>query len=74
MTQRRGPNIAASIHQRLLNKARETGRPFNEVLQYFDMERFLYRLSKSDHGQVHPQGRVDAWCVAGTGHTSHYGH
>ncbi|MFZ5593179.1 MAG: nucleotidyl transferase AbiEii/AbiGii toxin family protein [Pseudomonadota bacterium] len=49
MTQRRGSNIAASIRQRLFNKARETGRPFNEVLQYFAMERFLYRLSKSDH-------------------------
>lgn len=49
MTQRRGPNIAASIRQRLLNKARETGRPFNELLQYFAMERFLYRLSKSSH-------------------------
>lgn len=51
MTQRRGPNIAASIRQRLLNKARETDRPFNEVLQYFAMERFLYRLSKSDHAE-----------------------
>lgn len=49
MTQRRGPNIAASIRQRLLNKARETDRPFNELLQYFAMERFLYRLSKSAH-------------------------
>ena len=42
-------NIAASVHQRLLNVARETGRPFNEVLQYFAMERLLYRLSRSDH-------------------------
>lgn len=49
MTQRRGPNVAASIRQRLLNKARETGRPFNELLQYFAMERFLYRLSRSVH-------------------------
>lgn len=47
MTQRRGPNIAASIRQRLLNQARQTGRPFNELLQYFAMERFLYRLSRS---------------------------
>lgn len=42
-------NLAASIHQRLLNVARETGRPFNEVLQYFAMERVLYRLSRSPH-------------------------
>ena len=40
-------NIAASVRQRLLNKARETKRPFAELLQYFAMERFLYRLSKS---------------------------
>jgi hypothetical protein len=37
------------VRQRLLNKARETGRPFNELLQYFAMERFLYRLAKSTH-------------------------
>lgn len=44
-------NMAASVRQRLLNKARETNRPFNELLQYFVMERFLYRLSKSPHAQ-----------------------
>ena len=32
-------NIPASVHQRLLNLARETNRPFNEVLQYFAIER-----------------------------------
>jgi predicted nucleotidyltransferase component of viral defense system len=42
-------NVAASVHQRLLNVAKETGRPFNEVLQYFAMERLLYRLSCSTH-------------------------
>jgi len=42
-------NVPASVHQRLLNVARDTGRPFNEVLQYFAMERFLYRLSHSPH-------------------------
>ena len=42
-------NIAASIRQRLLNKAREDKRPFNELLQYYAMERFLYRLSISPH-------------------------
>jgi predicted nucleotidyltransferase component of viral defense system len=40
-------DMAASVHQRLLNKSRQTGRPFIEVLQYYAMERFLYRLSKS---------------------------
>ena len=49
MTKRRRTNLAASVHQLLLNKARETRRPFNELLQYFGMERFLYRLSTSSH-------------------------
>lgn len=43
-------NLSASVHQRLLNKAKESSRPFNEVLQYFAMERFIYRLSKSNDG------------------------
>ena len=38
-------NIAASVRQRLLNKARADQRPFSELLQYYAMERFLYRLS-----------------------------
>ena len=42
-------NMAASVHQRLLNKARETSHPFNEILQHFAIERFIYRLSKSPH-------------------------
>jgi hypothetical protein len=47
MKKRGTGNIGASVRQRLLNKAREMGRPFGEILQYFAMERFLYRLSKS---------------------------
>ncbi len=42
-------DLAASVHQRLKNSAKATGRPFNEVLQYFAMERFLYRYSHSEH-------------------------
>jgi hypothetical protein len=38
-------NLEASILRRLLNQAQESGRPFNELLQYFAIERFLYRLS-----------------------------
>lgn len=49
MTERPLRNVAHSVHQRLLNKAREMGRPFNELLQYYAMERFLYRLSRSPH-------------------------
>ena len=41
-------NVSASVHQRLLNIAKQTERPFNELLQYYAMERFLYRLSQSE--------------------------
>lgn len=42
-------NNAASIHQRILNKAAFEHRPFNELLQYYAIERFLYRLGESPH-------------------------
>jgi hypothetical protein len=42
-------NVAASIRQKLLNKSKADKRPFNETLQYYAMERFLYRLSQSKH-------------------------
>ncbi len=42
-------NIEASVRGQLQNKARETHRPFAEILQYFGMERFLYRLSRSEY-------------------------
>ena len=44
-------DLAASVHQRLLDKARQAGRPFNELLQYFAIERFLYRLSQSKYAK-----------------------
>lgn len=44
-------NLPASIHQRLLNRAHETGRAFNELLQYYTIERFLYRLSISNYAE-----------------------
>lgn len=42
-------NLAVSVHLRLLNLARATNRPFNELLQYFAIERFLYRFSLSTY-------------------------
>ena len=42
-------NLPASIHQRLLNQAKEQDRPLQELLQYFAIERFLFRLSQSPH-------------------------
>jgi predicted nucleotidyltransferase component of viral defense system len=44
-----GSDIGSSVRQRLLNQTRANGRPFQEVLQYFAMERFLYRLAKSPY-------------------------
>ncbi len=42
-------NWSASIRARLLNISRATNRPFAELLQYYAMERFLYRLGESHH-------------------------
>lgn len=42
-------NLPASVHQRLLNLARETHRTFNDLLYIYANERFLYRLSLSPH-------------------------
>ena len=44
-------NLPASIRRRLLNRAKSDHRPFNEILQYYAMERFLYRLSRSAHAE-----------------------
>jgi hypothetical protein len=45
-----GPkDVAASVRQRLLNRARETGQDFQRVLVRYGIERLLYRLSRSPH-------------------------
>jgi Nucleotidyl transferase AbiEii toxin, Type IV TA system len=44
-------NLAASVHARLAQIARRTNRPFQETLQYFAMERFLYRLCRSPYAE-----------------------
>jgi hypothetical protein len=42
-------NTPASIQARLKNEAGKQGRPFAEILQYYTMERFLFRLSKTKY-------------------------
>lgn len=42
-------NLAASIHRRLLNVARQRGDDFQIVLTHYAIERLLYRLSQSPH-------------------------
>jgi predicted nucleotidyltransferase component of viral defense system len=49
VTKRPVTNTAASVRQRLLNLARANGRSFNEVVQHYALERWLYRLSRSEH-------------------------
>jgi len=44
-------NSSASVRQRLLNRSKKDSRPFDELLQYYAMERFLFRLSLSCHSQ-----------------------
>lgn len=42
-------NKQASIRAQLQNNAKKTNRPFAEILQYYGMERFLYRFSRSQY-------------------------
>ena len=42
-------NLPASVRQLLLNNAHANNRPFNEILQYYVIERFLYRISQSSY-------------------------
>ncbi len=51
MTRRPLVNIAQSVHQRLLTQAKDTSRPFNELLQHYAIERFLYRLGQSKYAE-----------------------
>jgi predicted nucleotidyltransferase component of viral defense system len=40
-------NIVASVRNRLLATARQSGKPFQSLLTYYSLERFLFRLSQS---------------------------
>ena len=42
-------NLAQSVHHRLLSKAKEQGEDFDLVLIRYALERFLYRLGRSQH-------------------------
>ena len=47
MSQRELKNVPASVRARLLSEARASGDSYDQVLQYFAIERFLYRLSQT---------------------------
>ena len=44
-------DLASSVHQRLMNRAKAEQRPFNELLHYFVLERFPYRLGTSPYAR-----------------------
>lgn len=49
MTNEPKKDLAASVRHRLQSRAQATERPFQELFEYFVMERFLYRLSQSPY-------------------------
>jgi hypothetical protein len=51
LTPKTPPNVAQSVRQRLKNVADVQGRPFSEVLQWYAIERFIARLSRTPHAE-----------------------
>lgn len=51
MTAKEITNVTASMLAKLRNTAKSSGAPFQQVLQLYAIERFLYRISKSKHAQ-----------------------
>lgn len=49
MSKKNPENIAASVRQRLLNLSKDRKEDFNLILTRYAVERFLYRLSQSNH-------------------------
>ena len=44
-------NLGESIRAQLKNLSRQESRPLDEMLRYYAMERFLYRLSISEYAK-----------------------
>ena len=51
MTEKGVKNVTASVLARLRRDAKSSGAPFQQVLQLYAIERFLYRISKSGHAR-----------------------
>ena len=51
MTGKGAKNVTASVLARLRRDAKSSGAPFQQVLQLYAIERFLYRISKSGHAR-----------------------
>lgn len=52
MSGREVKNVVASVLTRLRNHSKSSDAPFQQVLQQYAIERFLYRISKSKHAQT----------------------
>lgn len=52
MSAKNRKNIVASVLAKLRNASKSSGALFQQVLQQYAMERFLYRISKSKHAQT----------------------
>src|ERR1035441_5435264 len=52
MTKSNITNTAASVKQRLLNRARAQKEDFNLLLTKYALERVLYRISQSPHKNI----------------------
>jgi len=51
VTGKKTKKVTSSVLARLRNNSKLSGAPFQQVLQLYAMERFLYRISKSKHAQ-----------------------
>ncbi len=45
-------NWPASVRARLARIAKDNGQPFNQILYFYALERFLCRLYNSEHAQI----------------------
>lgn len=51
MSTKEPKNVAASVLATLCNHSRASGAPFQQALQRYAIERFLYRISKSQQAE-----------------------
>jgi hypothetical protein len=49
MSGKEARNVTASVLAKLRNNSKSSGAPFQQVLQLYAMERFLYRISQSGY-------------------------
>jgi hypothetical protein len=64
-------NVAASVKQRLLNRAREQKEDFNLLLTKYGLERILYRIGRSPYKDSFAQGSAALRTLDGTAIPSH---